>query len=202
MNLGPPLTCLGSSCEFQFPSTIKVSPGCPFCQFQLRRAWPHRWAVHRWLYSGLPGVWLAPITPVCNYTRRARNLDGSQAWPEEQRRAALADPQRDYVTARRPRPRFWRAERSSPGRCKIGVGVPLARGRSHEWRQLLGLGLQILYQLYLSKAEENHIQMYGEWMPDLTLEARRSIRRAVENILQEQHKSMLGPVPGPQSVVA
>ena len=92
MNPGPPLNCLGSSCEFQFPSAMskrrrKVSPGLPILSIYMKGlASPvgrPSMTIVACLFGpnldGSTGVWRAPVTSVCNYTRRARNLDGPQA---------------------------------------------------------------------------------------------------------------------------
>lgn len=123
--------------------------------------------------------------PVCNYSRKAKRIDGARWTPEfrEEARNAL---RRDYVASSAKGPsasvlRAWEAMH----RRMLGPDVPVYPLTPDKITQVAGAFKMCGYRSfsnYLTKAKEVQIQMYGGWCADLNLEARRATRSVARGI--------------------
>lgn len=140
--------------------------------------------------------WVAPRqdAPVCNYSRKARRAEPGQ-WTPEFKEEALRALRRDYIATSAKGPnasvlKTWEAMRHR----MMGVGVPVYPLTVDKIAQVAAAFKICGYRSfsnYLSKAKEQHIQMYGEWPADLVLEAKRATRSVTRGIGPFSQRSRL-----------
>ena len=131
--------------------------------------------------------WLAARrdAPVCNFTRKARRGNDDR-WTEERRQQALEELVRDYTSTSAQGPaasvlRTWEIMHYRMHDAHIPVYPLTADKIARVAAAFKSCGYRS-FANYLTRAKEQHIQMYQDWGPDLVLEGRRSVRSVTKGI--------------------
>ena len=131
--------------------------------------------------------WLAVRrdAPICNFTRKARRGTDEQ-WTEEKRQKALDELVRDYTSISAQGPtasvlKTWELMHYRMHDSQVPV-YPLTADKIARVAAAFKACGYRSFANYLTRAKEQHIQMFQEWGPDLVLEGRRSVRSVTRGI--------------------